>query len=69
MADSALAPYKRSILRSILNDVSPIVASVIAVPDDLEISDLHEVFLSIFSWTYDFGFIIRIYTQKFNSFS
>ena len=32
--------FKRIILRAVLNDVSPIVARVIAaVPDDLEISD------------------------------
>jgi uncharacterized protein YggT (Ycf19 family) len=47
MTDTALVPFKRIILRSILNDVSPLVARVIAVPDDLKISDLHEAFLSI----------------------
>jgi hypothetical protein len=68
MMDTAVAPFKRIILRAILNDVSPIVARVIAVPDNLEISDLHEVFLSIFGWAYDPGFIIRIHAQEFNSF-
>jgi hypothetical protein len=68
MTDIALAPFKRLILRAVLNDVSPIVARVIAVPDDLEISDLHEIFLSLLSWTYDPGFIIRIHAQEFNSF-
>jgi uncharacterized protein YggT (Ycf19 family) len=67
MTDTALAPFKRIILRAILNDVSPIVARVIAVPDNLEIRNLHEVFLSIFGWAYDYGFIIRIHAQKFNS--
>ena len=66
--DTALAPFKRIILRAILNDVSPIVARVIAVPDDLEISDLHEAFLSIFGWTYAPGFIIRIHAQEYNTF-
>jgi hypothetical protein len=42
MTETASAPFKRIILRAILNDVSPIVARVIAVPDNLEISDLHE---------------------------
>jgi hypothetical protein len=37
--DTALAPFKRIILRAILNDARPIVARVIAVFDDLEISD------------------------------
>ena len=68
MTDTASAPFKRIFLRAILNDVSPIVARVIAVPDDLEISDLHEVFLSIFGWAYSPGFIIRIHAQEFNSF-
>jgi hypothetical protein len=47
MMDTALAPFKRIILRAILNDARPIAARVIAVPDDLEISNLHEVFLNI----------------------
>ena len=68
MMDTAVAPFKRIILRAILNDVSPIVARVIAVPDNLEISDLHEVFLSIFGWAHDPGFIIRIHAQEFNTF-
>jgi hypothetical protein len=66
--DTALAPFKRIILRAILNDARPIVARVIAVPDDLEISDLHEAFLSIFGWTYAPGFIIRIHAQECNTF-
>jgi hypothetical protein len=68
MTDTALAPFKRIILRSALNAVSPIVARVIAVPNNLEISDLHEVFLSIFGWAYDSSFIIQIHAQEFNSF-
>jgi hypothetical protein len=68
MMDTAVASCKRIILRAILNDVTPIVARVIAIPDNLEISDLHEVFLSIFGWAYNPGFIIRIHAQAFNSF-
>jgi hypothetical protein len=67
MTDIAFAPFKRIILRAMLNDASPIVARVIAVPDDLEISDRHEVFLRIFGWAYEPGFIIRIHAQEFNS--
>jgi hypothetical protein len=45
------------------------VARVIAVPDDLEIRNLHEVFLSIFGWAYDPGFIIIwIHAQELHSF-
>jgi hypothetical protein len=68
LTDTASAPFKHIILRAILNDVSPIVARVIAVPNNLEISDLHEVFLSIFGWAYDPGFILRIHVQEFNTF-
>jgi hypothetical protein len=46
-------------LRAVLNDVSPIVARVFAIPDDVEITELHEVFLSMLGWQQDLGFIIR----------
>jgi hypothetical protein len=68
MADTATTPGKRLVLRAVLKDVSPIVARVISVPDDLEISELHTVFLSILDWADDPGFIIRIHAQEFNSF-
>jgi hypothetical protein len=68
MTDTASAPFKRLILCALLNDVSPMVARVIAVSDDLEISELHEIFLSLLGWAYDPGFIIRIHAQEFNSF-
>jgi hypothetical protein len=67
MTDTALASCKRIILRTVL-DVSPTGARVTAVPDNLEISDWHEVFLRIFGWAYNPGFIIQIYTQEFSSF-
>lgn len=59
---------KRLVLRAVLHDVSPIVARVIAVPEDLEVHDLHEVFLTLLGWTQDLGFIVRIRAQEFNSF-
>jgi hypothetical protein len=37
---SATVPFKRLILRAVLRDVSPIVARVISVGDDIELSDL-----------------------------
>jgi hypothetical protein len=67
MTDTALAPCKRIILRAIINDASPIVERFIAAPDDLEISDRHEVFLRIFGWAYEPGCIIRLHAQEFNS--
>ena len=68
MLDPPASGFKRIILRAVLNDVSPIVARVIAVPEDLGIGELHELFLSMLGWTFDPGFIIRIHTQEFNSF-
>ncbi|HWF60271.1 MAG TPA: hypothetical protein VN666_08165 [Nitrospira sp.] len=68
MAQTSTTPTKRLVLRAVLNDVSPIVARVIAVPDHLEIHDLHEVFLSLLGWTQDLGFIVRIRAHEFNSF-
>ncbi|MGI9501322.1 MAG: IS1096 element passenger TnpR family protein [Geminicoccaceae bacterium] len=61
-------PRNRLVLRAVLKEVSPIVARVISVPDDLEISDLHDVFLSLLGWASDPGFIVRVHAQEFNSF-
>jgi len=47
MPDTPIFGFKRLILRAVLNDVSPIVARVIAVPDDLGICELHDLFLSM----------------------
>jgi hypothetical protein len=56
------------VLRAVLKDISPIVARVITVSDDLEISRLHDAFLSMLGWAQDPGFIIRIHAREFNSF-
>ena len=68
MTNTSSASFKRLILRAVLNDVSPIVARVLAIPDDLEITDLHDVFLSLLGWQHDLGFILRIHGQEFNSY-
>lgn len=68
MAQASTTSTKRLVLRAVLHDVSPIVARVIAVPDHLEIHELHEVFLTLLGWTQDLGFIVRIRAQEFNSF-
>jgi hypothetical protein len=68
MMDTAPTAFKRLILRAVLKDISPIVARVVSVPDDLEIHDLHEIFLSLLGWAYDPGFILRLHAQEFNSF-
>jgi len=62
------SPFKRLVLRAVLNDVSPIVARVFAIADDVEITDLHDIFLSMLGWQQDLGFIIRVHGQEFNSY-
>jgi hypothetical protein len=48
--------------------VSPIVARVFAITDDVEITDLHDVFLSMLGWQQDLGFVVRVHGQEFNSY-
>ena len=62
------SPFKRLVLRAVLNDVSPIVARVFSISDDVEITELHDVFLSMLGWQHDLGFIIRVHGQEFNSY-
>jgi len=40
---SATIPFKRLILRAVLRDVNPMVARLISVSDDTELSDLHDL--------------------------
>src|SRR5262245_46633809 len=66
---NTLSPsFKRLILRAVLNDVSPIVARVFSISDEVEITDLHDVFLSMLGWQHDLSFIIRVHGQEFNSY-
>ena len=69
MENASQIPTSRLVLHAVLKDVGPIVARVILVPDDLEISDLHDVFLSMLGWEHDPGFIIRVRAKEFNSLS
>ncbi len=48
--------------------MNPIVARVFAISDDVEITELHDVFLSMLGWQHELGFIIRVYGQEFNSY-
>ncbi len=68
MSNIPPTPFKRLILRAVLNEASPIVARVFAIPDDMEITKLHDVFLSMLGWQHDLGFIIRVHGQEFNSY-
>jgi Plasmid pRiA4b ORF-3-like protein len=68
MKNPSPTPFKRLILRAVLRDVSPIVARVFSITDDIEITELHDVFLSMLGWQQDLGFIIRVHGQEFNSY-
>ena len=65
---SATIPFKRLILRAVLRDVSPMVARLISVSDDTELSDLHDVFQRVLGWSGDLGYSFRIHGKEFNSF-
>jgi len=56
-----LSPFKRLVLRAVLNDVSPIVARVFSITDDVAITDLHDIFLGMLDWQQDLGFLIRVH--------
>ena len=47
MPNTTPTPFKRLILRAVLNDVSPTIARGLSIPDDVEITELHDVFLSM----------------------
>jgi len=38
------APIKRLIVRAVLREVGPMVIRGVSVPDDTELTDLHEMF-------------------------
>ena len=40
MAQTSTTPTKRLVLRAVLTEVNPQIARVVAVPDDLEFTDL-----------------------------
>ena len=52
---SATIPFKRLILRAVLRDVSPMVARLISVSEDTELSDFHDVFQQVMGWGGDLG--------------
>jgi hypothetical protein len=44
------------------------VVRVLSIPEDVEITDLHDVFLSMLGWQHDLGFIIRVHGHEVNSY-
>ena len=66
MADTL--SFKRLILRAVLRQVSPMVIRLVAVSDQLQLPEFHDIFRAILGWDGDLGYIIRIHGQEFNSF-
>ncbi len=60
--------FKRLILRAVLRHVSPMVIRLLAVSDQLELREFHEVMLLVLGWNCDLGYIVRVHGQEFNSF-
>ena len=65
---SETVPLKRLILRAVLRNVSPMVARIMSVSDDTELTDLHDVFQQVLGWSGQLGYSFRIHGQEFNSF-
>ncbi len=60
-------PFKRLILRAVLNHVHPMVIRVVAVPDYLDLPNFDDVFRTILGWDGP-GFLFRVHGQEFTSF-
>src|SRR5258705_12189368 len=65
---SATTPFKRLFLRAVLRDANPMVARLISVSDDTELSDLHDGFRQVLGWSGDLGYSFRIHGMELNSF-
>lgn len=60
-------PFNRLILRAVLQNVSPMVIRVLAVPDYLDLASVDEVFRTLLGWE-GLGFSFHIHGQEFSSF-
>jgi hypothetical protein len=60
--------FKRLILRSVLRQVTPLVIRLIAVSDQVDLPEFHEIFRAILGWNSDLGCLIRVHGQEFNKF-
>ena len=61
-------PFKRLILRLVLRNVSPMVIRLVSVSDHMELTEFHEVFSAILSWSGNLDYIFPSHGQEFNSF-
>jgi hypothetical protein len=60
-------PFNRLILRTVLQNVSPMVIRVLAVPAYLDLARFDEVFRALLGWE-GLGFSFRIHGQEFSDF-
>ena len=65
---SETVPLKRLILRAALRSVTPMVARLVSVSEDTELTDLHDVFQQVLGWSGRLGYSFQIHGQEFNSF-
>ena len=56
--------FQRLTLRAVLRDVSPMVMRVVSVPDNTELTDLHEIVQAILGRSPDLGFSFRIHGKE-----
>ena len=45
--------FQRLTLQAVLRNVSPMIIRVVSVPDDADLTDLHEIFQAILGWNPD----------------
>src|SRR5262245_3627397 len=60
------APFRHLTFRIVLLKVSPLVARLVSVPDDLSLEELHEVLQLTFGWRCEPFYSFRIHGQAFN---
>ena len=61
-------PFKRLILRAVLQDVYPMVIRLVAIPDTLYLTDVDDIFHAVLGWDSGIGYAFQIQGQEFNSF-
>jgi Plasmid pRiA4b ORF-3-like protein len=60
--------FKRLVLRAVLRQVSPMVIRLVAISDQVDLPQFHDIFRAILGWNSDVGYLIRVHGQEFNSF-
>ena len=58
------APFRRLTFRIVLLKVSPLVARLVSVPDDLSLEELHEVLQLTLGWRCEPFYSFRIHGQE-----